>query len=57
LKRPTFAAVPAAALKAALGEFSIEVLSSAKVLPSVLEKNGFDFLYPDVDSTLRDALS
>jgi uncharacterized protein (TIGR01777 family) len=57
LKRPTFAAVPAAALKAALGEFSIEVLGSAKVLPSVLEKNGFDFLYPDIDSTLHNALS
>jgi len=57
LKRPTLAAVPAAALKAALGEFSIEVLGSAKVLPSVLEQNGFDFLYPDIDATLRNALS
>jgi uncharacterized protein (TIGR01777 family) len=57
LGRPTFAAVPAAALKAALGEFSIEVLGSAKVLPSVLEKNRFDFLYPDIDSTLRNSLS
>jgi uncharacterized protein (TIGR01777 family) len=57
LKRPTFAAVPAAALKAALGEFSIEVLGSAKVLPSVLEKNDFNFLYPRIDSTLRNALS
>lgn len=57
LKRPTFAAVPEAALKAALGEFSIEVLGSAKVLPSVLERNGFDFLYPNIESTLRNALS
>jgi NAD dependent epimerase/dehydratase family enzyme len=57
LKRPTFAAVPAAALKAALGEFSIEVLGSAKVFPTVLEQNGFDFLCPNIDSTLRNALS
>jgi uncharacterized protein (TIGR01777 family) len=57
LKRPTLAVVPAAALKAALGEFSIEVLGSAKVLPSVLEQYGFDFLYPDIDATLRNALS
>lgn len=57
LRRPAIAAVPAAALKVALGEFSIEVLGSAKVLPSVLEQNGFQFADPTIDKALRSAIA
>jgi len=56
LRRPTFAAVPAAALQAALGEFSIEVLGSAKVLPTVLQQNHFEFKDPTIEMTLRSAI-
>jgi hypothetical protein len=50
LHRPTVAAVPALALKLALGEFSSEVLGSARVLPAALEGAGFTFGEPDIDS-------
>lgn len=56
LGRPTFLPVPSAALKFALGEFSTEILSSARVLPATLRAAGFRFLDPDIDSALRSAL-
>lgn len=56
LRRPTFASVPATALQAALGEFSIEVLGSAKVLPAVLEQNDFKFSDPEIEMALRSAI-
>ena len=52
LHRPTVAAVPAFALRIALGEFSTEVLRSLRVLPHKLEKAGFEFHHPDVDSAV-----
>jgi NAD dependent epimerase/dehydratase family enzyme len=48
--------VPAAALQAALGEFSIEVLGSAKVLPTVLQQGNFKFEDPTIEMTLRSAI-
>lgn len=56
LGRPTFLPVPSAALKLALGEFSTEILSSARVLPATLRAAGFRFQDPDIDSALRSAL-
>ena len=44
------------ALKIALGEFSIEVLGSSRVLPSKLIASGFKFNHPDILSTLNSAL-
>ena len=56
LNRPAFLSVPSLALKIALGEFSIEVLESSRVLPSKLIASGFKFNHPDILSTLNSAL-
>lgn len=55
LGRPTLFAVPAFALKTVLGEFSSEVLGSARVIPSVLESAGFAWQDPTVESAIRAA--
>ncbi|MFM1916731.1 MAG: hypothetical protein RJB01_246 [Actinomycetota bacterium] len=57
LKRPTLFSVPAFALKAALGEFSTEILGSARVLPRELEAHGFTWLDPTITDAIRAALS
>lgn len=56
LGRPTLFPVPALALKTVLGEFSSEVLGSIRVLPTVLEQNGFTWLDPTISSAVRAAL-
>ena len=56
LGRPTLFAVPAIALKTVLGEFSTEILSSARVIPEVLESAGFTWQDPTVESAIRAAL-
>ncbi len=50
LHRPTLLPVPAFALKAVLGEFSSEVLGSARVLPHALQAAGFEFHHADIRS-------
>jgi len=52
-KRLALFPVPAIALQAALGEFSQEVLGSARVLPKVLLAAGFQFQDPDIESAMR----
>lgn len=53
LHRPALLPVPAFALKAVLGEFADDVLSSARVLPRVLEADGFTFSQPTISEALR----
>ena len=53
LHRPTLFAVPSIALKIVLGEFSQEVLGSARVEPQVLMNAGFTFAHPDIASAMR----
>ncbi|MBI9114276.1 TIGR01777 family oxidoreductase [Sanguibacter suaedae] len=48
--RPAVVAVPGVALKVALGEFSTEILGSQRVLPTVLEKSGFEFSHATLDA-------
>ena len=48
--------IPTFAIKALLGEFSIEVLGSTRVLPSVLTETGFSFQDTTVESAIRTAL-
>lgn len=48
--------VPAFSLKLILGELSIEVLKSANVNNEKIRKAGFDFLYTDVESALKDLI-
>lgn len=57
LGRPTLLAVPSIALKVALGEFSTEVLGSARVLPAKLEQSSFTFADKTVESAIRQALA
>ncbi|WBO68364.1 TIGR01777 family oxidoreductase [Streptomyces camelliae] len=59
LHRPAFAAVPAVALRAALGEFAGTITCSARAVPGALHKAGFVFAHPRIaealDSVLRTA--
>ena len=48
--------VPAFVLKIVLGEMSIEVLKSARVSSEKIEKDGFKFLYPTIDSAFQKLL-
>ena len=56
LGRPTLLPAPAFALKAALGEFSTEVLGSTRVVPAVLEQAQFRFQDSTIESAIRTAL-
>lgn len=51
--RPALLPVPAFALKSILGEFSQEVLGSARVIPRVLLDSGFVFQDPNIESAMR----
>jgi len=53
LRRPTLFAVPAFVLKTVLGEFSQEILGSTRVVPTVLQRNGFQFVHPTLDAALQ----
>ena len=57
LRRPTILPVPARALELVLGEFSSEVLGSARVLPSRLLEAGFAFQDQSIEDALAAALS
>lgn len=45
--------VPSFLLKIVLGEMSIEVLKSATVSSAKISRNGFQFLYPTIETALR----
>lgn len=55
LRRPTIAAVPALALKVALGELAEDVLGSQRVVPVRLLESGFTFAFPEIDDAIRAA--
>ncbi|MFI7488427.1 TIGR01777 family oxidoreductase [Micromonospora echinaurantiaca] len=57
LHRPAFMPIPALALKVVLGGFSVEALSSSRVLPAALTAAGFTYRRPDLASALRAALT
>lgn len=50
LRRPAVVPAPTIALRLALGEMASEVLSSARVLPTVLLESGFAHTHPDLPS-------
>lgn len=53
LRRPTFLpAVPAAALRLAMGELAGLVLASQRVLPHRAQTAGYDFAYPGLEDAL-----
>jgi uncharacterized protein (TIGR01777 family) len=53
LKRPTFFAVPAFALKMLAREESVLVLNSQRVVPEAALKTGYRFRYPDIRGALK----
>jgi uncharacterized protein (TIGR01777 family) len=57
LRRPTLAAVPEFALKAALGEMAVEVVGSHRVVPARLLDAGFRFAHSTVDEAIAAALA
>jgi uncharacterized protein len=56
LNRPHWFPVPSFAMKWVLGQKSALVLEGQHVKPQVLMINGFDFLFPTLESALRDLL-
>ncbi|MFC7546238.1 TIGR01777 family oxidoreductase [Plantactinospora sp. GCM10030261] len=56
LHRPALFAVPGIALRIGVGGLADEILTSARVLPGVLDRAGFTFRHPDLRSALRAAL-
>ncbi|MFZ5852435.1 MAG: TIGR01777 family oxidoreductase [Actinomycetota bacterium] len=52
LRRPALLPVPAPALRLVLGELSVQVLGSARVLPGRLTAAGFTFRHPDGPSVV-----
>jgi uncharacterized protein (TIGR01777 family) len=56
LSRPTPLPVPAFALRTLLGELSTELLGSKRAIPTVAERNGFVFRYPELTAALEDLL-
>jgi len=53
LGRPALLPAPTLALKVILGEFAGDVLSSARILPSVLTASGFVFDHDTIESAMR----
>ncbi|HEX7355011.1 MAG TPA: TIGR01777 family oxidoreductase [Mycobacteriales bacterium] len=57
LHRPAVLPVPRVALRAAIGEFADEgILAGQKVLPRVLEQDGYAFVHTTLDTALAAAL-
>ena len=54
LKRPTFATVPAVALKFLFGEMSAVLLEGQKVLPVKFKEMKFRFQYPTLEKALKE---
>lgn len=57
LGRPAFLPAPGLALRALLGGFAGELLSSKKVLPVATRESGYRFRYPELEPALRDLLA
>jgi uncharacterized protein len=57
LKRPTLMPLPAGLARLALGEMADELLlSSIRVEPARLMETGYEFIYPELEETLRHLL-
>lgn len=54
LRRPAFAAAPAVALRALLGEMAVLVLGGQRLMPRRLLEAGYRFRFPKLDAALAD---
>ena len=57
LKRPSWFAVPAFALRMIYGEAAAIVVNSPAVIPARLQSEGFTFRFPTIDEALSDLLT
>ena len=57
LNRPRLIKAPAVVIEKVLGELSGQLLGDVWVVPERLQVDGYQFYYPDVDSTIEAALS
>jgi uncharacterized protein len=57
LHRPTLLSIPKAALGLVFGEMSQVLTASQRVLPSVAERTGYKFKYPDLGPALQAVLA
>ncbi|MHC1728606.1 MAG: TIGR01777 family oxidoreductase [Syntrophobacteraceae bacterium] len=56
LRRPSFLSMPGFMLRAILGEFASVLLEGQRVIPGVLQTNGFEFKYPELPGALASIL-
>jgi len=56
MRRPAFFPVPAFMIRLLFGEMAITVLGGQRVIPARLEKEGFQFSFPQIEPALRDLL-
>ena len=56
LGRPSSISMPSFMLRAILGEFASVLLKGQRVIPGVLQKNGFEFKYPELPGALASIL-
>jgi NAD dependent epimerase/dehydratase family enzyme len=56
LHRPNLLAVPAAALRLAVGELAEVLLASQRVVPARAEALGYRYRFPALEPALRDLL-
>jgi len=54
--RPAFIRAPSFMIRALMGEMGTVVMSSQRVIPDKLAKNGFEFKYPDIEKALNNLL-
>ena len=57
LNRPALMSPPAFGIKLMLGELGASLLNSQRVLPGKLQKYGFKFQFPTIDSALDDLIN
>jgi NAD dependent epimerase/dehydratase family enzyme len=57
LHRPAVAPVPAFAIKLLYGEMSEIVTKGQNVVPRELQRNGYEFRRPELEDSLRKAVS
>ncbi|NVK21111.1 MAG: TIGR01777 family protein [Kangiellaceae bacterium] len=56
INRPTFANMPAFALKVIMGEMAEILLTGQKVIPKKLQQSGFEFRFTDLEEALKDII-
>ncbi|MFH8615835.1 TIGR01777 family oxidoreductase [Streptomyces sp. NPDC017979] len=57
VRRPAVFAVPAFALRIALGDMASDVLASQRAVPTKLLESGFSFAFPGIDAAIAAALA